>query len=211
MTWPTTHWIGDAADVESLRGILLSRIFGFLRDGPFAQAITQAIADRHAALRDATNEIVEGFDIASGTGDRLDKLGALIDRPRDGLDDEYYRRLLLAQSQLVLSSKGATETLLRIVEALTDNEIFEYSETYPAQITIGAVLDGDYDPTAVAYLAQMLYRARAGGVAIDYVLAPPNVFLNDSIDAPQDGAGIIDSSDSQIDDAQLLASIRRIA
>ncbi len=139
---------------------MVARLLMFVQHGPRFVALVNALATRTGDLRDAASTIVAAFDIDTAAGTQLDRLGAILQRPRFGMTDDRYRTLLHIQIDLILSSTASAETLLSVVERLTGFPAPEYSEHYPAGFTIGAIVD----PDDVVLLLDLLRKAKGWGI-----------------------------------------------
>jgi hypothetical protein len=139
---------------------MVARLLMFVQHGPRFVALVNALATRTGDLRDAASTIVAAFDIDTAVGVQLDRLGAILQRPRYGMDDDRYRDLLHVQIDLILSSTASAETLLAVFERITGAPASEYSEHYPAQFVIG----GAVDPADVTLLRGLLRQAKGWGI-----------------------------------------------
>lgn len=185
-TWGSL-WGGGAFFAETIG----DRLLMFVRGARF-QALVQTFASRTEALVEVARQITEAFGLDTAVGVQLDRLGAILQLPRGpGVTDDSYRLLLRVQVLLILSSTATTETLLEIVLQVTGAEAPTYFETHPAHIGIGAIATGS---TAVL-LAQLLRRAKAGGVRLDLqTQAGVNVLLVDTDDNVVADPGTVDTT-----------------
>lgn len=182
------------------------RILQFCRGDRFS-ALMNLFADRTDDMIATAVEIQQAFDLESATGDRLDKLGEILVRPRRGLNDTRYRTLLQIQVQLLLTSASTTPTIQRIVELYTGAAPTEYAENYPMGYSIGALIN---DPADLPLLEQLIneatsaaYRSTihvvsAGWLRLDYTPASPVAdagILGYTPSAPVAGAGTLSYTD----------------
>ena len=109
------------------RATIEDRILQFYRR-PNARAVFGTFADRTVDLVAVAQSIGAAFDVGTGGGEQLDRLGEILQLPREGADDARYRVLLRMQIQTILSSAGTSATLLEIVRAFTDADAIAYRE-----------------------------------------------------------------------------------
>lgn len=166
------------------------RLLNFVR-APRNVAITNIVGIRTEELLSAGEMIRDAFDLDSATGDRLDKLGGILQFVRpSGMIDDRYRLLLQIQVELILSSNGTPETIMRIIELYTGSPPTSYSEHYPMGFVVGFANDGTLD---VPTLLQLLNKARAAaytGTAVSNY--GDSMILDYTLDTPVDGAGTLD-------------------
>jgi hypothetical protein len=150
---------------------MVARLLMFVQHGPRFVALVNALATRTGDLRDAASTIVAAFDIDTAVGVQLDTLGAILQRPRYGMTDDRYRDLLHVQIDLILSSTASAETLLAVVERITGAPAPTYTEHYPAQFRIGAIVD----PDDVTLLRSLLRQAKGWGIYGGLIAYPEGV------------------------------------
>ena len=129
-----SNYGGLLGHATTLRGRLLQ----FIRLGPNAAGLVAAFADRVQEYVNTSELIRDAFDLDTADGDRLDKIGSIVQRPRNGLADADYLIAIEIQIQLILSSTASADTILEIVRLFTGVEAPEYSEHYPMGFTVGA-------------------------------------------------------------------------
>ncbi len=149
---------------------LIVRTRRFLRSGPNATTLSRILSLQLQALADLADRIASAFSL-TGTGEILDRLGGILQRPRPAnYTDADYQTLLAVQVELILSSTASDETLLAIVSEFTGSAAPEYIERAPAEIEICASVEND----RVELLLSLLRRAKAGGVFFTLVEAEPD-------------------------------------
>lgn len=202
MSWGDSYgspW-GGAAPFSS---VAIDRVIMFTRGARF-RAIADKLGRRTDRLAMEIAAIAGAFNLDDATGVQLTRLGKILQRPRDGMDDELFRRVLRAHVDIILSSQGSTETLLAVFEAITGAPAAEYSEFYPKSFVIGGFVDAD----EVTLLAEMIRRAKDWGT-LGYLSAYPpggapgegGVLLADSVA----GLGLWSALDDQSFHLQMLA------
>ncbi len=168
-------WGGDAFEASD-------RLLMFVRS-PRLGAFVRVFGDRTQALLDELPAISAAFGLDAATGDRLDRIGEILQLPRYGYGDDRYRILLQIQAQLVLSSTTTTPVILRIVELFTGYAPVSYADVYPMGYTIGATLD---DPADAALLLQILQTATAAAYGVQVVVSAPSALIGDYSADPLD-------------------------
>lgn len=88
--------------------------------------------------------------------DVLDKLGGIFQRPRVGLDDVAYQKLLGIHLDLVLTSNGAANVYLEAIERYTGQPATAIGEFFPLGFLLGVVATG----TDLDILVDVLDQAR---------------------------------------------------
>lgn len=106
-------------------------------------------------LFDGTVEaVLDSFDPATATGDRLDKIGAVVGLPRRGFSDARYRLFLQIQAQILLARAddetprpGSGEGLLRIARLFVGTGApaitFTLTPPFSFQMTVTGVTIGE--------------------------------------------------------------------
>lgn len=156
------------------------RLLMFVRSPRFS-AYVDASGDRFNDLRGVAEAIGPAFDVETATGDRLDKIGGILQLPRYGYDDDRYRVLLQIQAQIVLSSTTTTPTILRIVELYTEAPAISYADAYPMAYRVGAA------PMAAAdegLFLRLLRDATAAAYGIQVILTDADSVIGDYSDDP---------------------------
>ncbi len=163
-----------------------------------------AKALRTERLLEVCQEIVEAFDLTTATGDRLDRLGGILQRPRLGMTDARYRVLLQIQVLLILTTTASTPVILRVVELFTGFAPLAYSEHYPSGYRVDAVID----PDDVPLLLELLRQATAATYAVTLAANDEDALILDyTTDDPVDGAGTLDYTTADpVDGAGTLGS-----
>lgn len=162
LEWNVPEATDTPVPAPSFAATMADRLLMFIRNTT-GRAIVGVFAARIEAFRTLAASIPGAFDLATATGVHLDRLGAILQRPRYGETDDRYRALLQIQVQLILASQATTAPLLEVVRLFTGVVSPEYMEAHPAFVGIGAVSD---DPTETAQLVALLRKAKAGGVAL---------------------------------------------
>lgn len=142
---------------------------------------------------------VEGL-IQNAVGAQLDQY-AFLGEKRDGLDDDEYRRLLLASIPAWRSS-GKPDELITIGKILLDSEIIGplYFQLGGPGYSLQFVTE--YVPSALARgrIRTVLQRCKPAGITQELILAPPGAFVFGDIDGldESDGMGFDDGALSSI-------------
>lgn len=152
-----------------------ARLLAFVRS-PRLSSIAESISERAELFVDACRQVIESFDVENGAGEQLDRLGALLQRPRYGASDEHYRRLLQIQIEIILSSTTSTAAVQRIVELYTELAPTAYAEHDPMSYEIGATVNLGADSRE---LYQLLRQATAAAYGVTLLASPAGGFVAD--------------------------------
>jgi len=108
-------------------------------------------------------------------GEVLDQYGALLDEPRDDLDDDTYSRVLNSR---ILSnrSSGVLEFLLEITARLANTELARVIELFPAGVSTEYVVPSSLTAGMRARIVKLLDRATSAAIGIKVVEAVPGYF-----------------------------------
>jgi hypothetical protein len=96
-----------------------------------------------AKIDDAILAQKDKWDLATVTGEQLDRIGKLLDVERNGEGDDYYR-LLLKLKILINTNTASVNDIIKVIKFYYSSEIVEIRPNYPAGITI--LHDGDRPP-----------------------------------------------------------------
>lgn len=128
--------------------------------------LLRAVLGPVQTLEDTFQSIILSRRVNYATGDALDLLGKLVTQPRNGLDDESYRRFIRARIA-TNSSDGLVEELINISHLVIDDDD---AYVHVANIGVAAlhiiiediVMDTDLAEIVVSFLRQ----AASGGVRV---------------------------------------------
>ncbi len=114
-------------------------------------------------VRDEAVDVRNAFDLDTAVGDQLDKIGRLVNLPRNSLDDTDYRRFINIQIQLILQSTGSGPNIIAIIRTYlgpTGNPVV-FINSPPYHFTISALdmTEADWD-----ILIPFLRKALVAGV-----------------------------------------------
>lgn len=128
------------------------------RDVPYITAIGQIIEARYDQWLATAQAIEASWDLDTCVGAALDVWGARLGVLRTGLSDDAYRRLLLVQRLLVLSSAGTYAALLAVFETWAGVIAYEFANVGRTAQFAGAV-----PADRIARLVMLLKAAKPGG------------------------------------------------
>lgn len=131
--------------------------------------LVRALAGQWQGLEDALQQLYTERGIDTAVGAQLDLVGAIVGQPRNGLDDDDYRRLVSARS-VVNRSDGAIERIIKVTRLVIDDEDLD-EEALTVRVenhgnaTQVVAVDGVGITEGVAnLLIAFLEEAQAGGV-----------------------------------------------
>lgn len=155
----------------------LERLLSTLQGGTKTEALVSSYLDRCQELEDAAYELLEQRGIDSATGDRLDRIGALVGIPRGGQEDNTYRLRIRAEIA-VLNSDGLASDILDVLRLLVGATVAQVSisEYFPKTVyvyTHNLIVDED-----TAVIASLLRRAVSAGTELQFIFS--TVEVNDA-------------------------------
>jgi hypothetical protein len=126
--------------------------------------------------------------IDTATDAQLDQVGAILEEPRNGNDDDTYRTLIRVKA-LLLTSKGEPERIMQIVKLATDSTLVHTVDEWPAGFRIW--FNGTPAPLYDEKLKRLVARARLGGVkAMLFAGEAPSFMVGSSHVAASVNAGV---------------------
>jgi hypothetical protein len=113
-------------------------------------------------------------DLQTATAYTLQRWGALLNVPPQGLTDAQYRTVLFA-TIIEYSSKGGIETLIQILKTLTGATSVLLQELFPAKFQITAI---NANPEiSFTFISNAIQNAKAGGVGYSIGITDFNPFV----------------------------------
>ena len=97
-----------------------------------ASIMGQAFRDADAQLGSIKSQI----PVSSATGVQLDEIGAMVNLPRYGLDDDDYRTAIKVEVQTLVSSGTIPQILGAVTTIISDGRDVSYKELYPATFIV---------------------------------------------------------------------------
>jgi hypothetical protein len=143
------------------------------------------VAEPFGEFNDVAGEVGEAFDIDTAVGVQLDVIGVVIDLPRSGFDDTFYRKLLKMQATILQGQTdgdwtGTVNQILEMVRTFIGAGgspiIYTNLPPYSFQLEIPATLTGP----EFGVLLRLITRALYAGVLGFIVIVPPGDNLWDS-------------------------------
>lgn len=137
------------------------------------QKLLRIIVEPLQDLENVARDLKEKRSIDTGEGVQLDLIGEWIGEPRQGRDDNEYRRWLRFRI-FVNTSDGEPETVIAILRFLTGATDVEYWENYPAALQL--YTNGpDVSPELIAIL-QGVAPAGIGDIPVTFDLGNDHTF-----------------------------------
>ncbi len=136
--------------------------------------LASVFLDQAQTLEDAAFPLLGERGLDNATGDRLDRIGALVGETRSGRSDTDYRLALQAEIA-VLASRGTAEDLLTIVQLFVQMTvpIYEMYEYFPKGFYLRPV-DENLTDALAAFTTTALKRSVSAGTTMSFVYS--NVF-----------------------------------
>lgn len=108
-----------------------AKIWKHLQYAPNIQAFVDILADCYAIVDEASTAVATKVGINSASGLELDDWGEMVGFPRNGADDDLYRRAIKAAARRLFAS-GKPDDFYDIVNALSPTATVRIAEVFPA-------------------------------------------------------------------------------
>lgn len=152
-------------------------------------ALTTTRLERWDMLEQVCQDLLLRRNIFTSVGFYQDEIGKIVGQPRNGLDNDSYRRYQFARIA-VNNSVGTVETLIRIATLILNNSAARVVVTQPGTAaTVVRIADVPTTDTLAAILIDLLGKAPLSGAKLVLEWStqdPANVFTFD------DGPGLDD-------------------
>lgn len=143
------------------------------------KSVLDAVVKEIQTLEDVFIDLRDQRSIYDSVGAQLDIWGKILNQPRNGLEDNEYRLVLLGQVAVNIS-KGTPEDMINVFKLFTNPDYISLNEIYPAKIQLTSV--GGAPIGSVEDIKKALRRAAPAGVGIDLFttsIGNPFVFASD--------------------------------
>lgn len=168
--------------------IALRRITSVFEEKTGIRALVGNVPKELTSLEETADQVRDERSVDLAVGVQLDKVGAIVDEPRLGRDDDEYRQAIKYRI-FANNSKGTPTNLIQGLKALTSPTDCQYLESYPATallFTNGFFVNSDIQiamqdispaaictvPVAVSFMDRPFRFGFASG--------PGELFVNDS-------------------------------
>lgn len=170
----------------------LNRFLEQYKNRPYITAIMTALVDQIQDFENAAYPVANGRYLYNGTtypaiGAQLDGIGELLDTERNGLPDSEYLIVLLGTIGQNFSD-GTWETLLSLVETLTQATTIAAFEHHPAAMAY-CIQNPNPNFNFWPLVGKMIQAALGAGIDLAYVAIVP---------AGQTGFGFAGSNQSNV-------------
>lgn len=115
------------------------------------------------------------LDVNAISGNLLDLFGTIVVQSRLGLNDAFYRLLLLAKIGVNVSN-GEPERVISTFQIITNANLVQYTNLLNGEISLST--DGTIEDDFINFVFRNMQRTVAGGVRIDFItlFAPGDAF-----------------------------------
>lgn len=175
----------------------IARLHEFHKDKTNILAFINAIIDPHQDIEDAMWQLFTERTIDTAIGQQLDDIGKIVGQPRNGLNDDDYRRHIRAKISVSQSNGRVLDVInvsrLIIDEALTAIEIDQIGAAAVEVILTGTLVTD----AIVDFLIAFLRDTVAGGVRIilqHLQVAEANAFTMGAVTLLDGAAGATDTT-----------------
>lgn len=142
------------------RTTALRRIWYQYRSTTTWPVLLGLVGDAFALLENGQGSVAVARWVSTAEGLVLDEIGALVDQPRGGLDDDLYRLAIRARAAS-LATAGTIPEIVEISRALLSDQV-RVQELWPATV---AITSPDVATDIFLLLLQILDPMLAAGVA----------------------------------------------
>lgn len=118
-------------------------------------------------LEQAFCDMLDLRTLDTATGTLLDEIGEIVQQPRLGFGDDFYRSLLKAKIG-ENTSQGDIEKVIEIAKFLTTATQVHLQELFPAAFSIS--VNAPIDPTLINFLYERLNRVDSAGVRLEALI-----------------------------------------
>jgi len=155
--------MADLTHIENLVERAKARLIGLFKGKPHVEDLVDVLVSQIQIAEDTAWSLVVERTLDQATGVNLDQYGTLLDEPRNGLEDDDYRRVLRARVAAD-DSDGEGDVILDVVSRLTDSDNVRLTEAYPHTIMVSVVVDAPLTDDARERTARMTQSAVMAGV-----------------------------------------------
>lgn len=153
----------------------LANLTSELAGKPNLEALLEVLMGEVQQLEDTAFELVLQRRVKLAAGAALDRLGAIVGEPRDGLADDDYRRFIQARIETNIG-EGEIPRLLSVVSTITGSADVLYIPRYPAAYTVSYVVENLNAPGVQARIARQVGELTPAGVGYRVVEAADGHF-----------------------------------
>ncbi|KKL98555.1 hypothetical protein LCGC14_1823240, partial [marine sediment metagenome] len=115
----------------------LKRLISQYKDSPNIESILRVYGPEIQQLENMFSDIFTKTIFLQSEGEQLDRIGLILNQPRQGLSDLDYKTVLIGKIA-EYNSEGTPEDLINIYSILTDAQQIQYEEIYPANFRLHA-------------------------------------------------------------------------
>ncbi len=164
------------------------------KEHPKIAAFLTAFLERIQEIEYVIWDLVSLKDLDTAEGVQLDLIGRIVNRAREGRDDDTYRLWLRAQV-LINRSSGTPEEMMTLARLVTRADVDEVNivDWYPARFAIYVAQPLTDEEAAI--LLELLLLGKDAGVAVflEYATSEESFVFEGG-----DGLGFGDSTDSSV-------------
>lgn len=167
--------------IQDHSGRAIDRLTTLYDEATTLKHVIRLQTDRMQQIENVAYDLLTKRWIATASGEQLDRLGEIVGGPRRGRPDSDYRDQLNVRIGFNMSS-GEPESVINLVDVLTNANNVKLKEYYPA--TISVQTDGDTIPQR---LHESIKTVTPAGVALQLISIGEGVPF--SFDAGTDTGG----------------------
>lgn len=150
----------------SLADICESWIWWQFRDKPNFKALCAVMSKIFSGIDEKLERVAARRGVNGAFGGELDAWGAMVDEPRNGMDDDLYRIAIRAKARTVLS-QGRISDLADVAALIAPQRSVTFAQAFPA--CVRAFFSSDTTDDEIKLLLRLLERALSLGLCISFV------------------------------------------
>lgn len=138
------------------------------RNRTLLPALAESVGQMAQTVEDIAFGYLLGMLLPFAIGDQLDKWGARVGEPREGLNDRNYRRFVNARI-LVNHSRGRWDEMIVLWRLLTAPGVIATYTMYPAGISLYVLRHEPLEDTMIRKIRALMDDMKPAGVALELV------------------------------------------
>jgi len=147
----------------------VARLAGQYKGKPRIEALVRSIARQIQDLENAAFSVLVNDTLELAEGDALDLIGSLVEQPRQGFADDFYR-ILIKVKIAENFSEGQPRAIIQAFRLIMVANVVHYQNLGLG--CVGLFGDGTFPPVNAGFVYDQLERILADGVSITYISTP---------------------------------------
>jgi len=152
-----------------------ARLLSQFADSPKLQGLLQSFTEQIQDISNANYDLYTKRWLSSATGVTLDRLGAMVNVEREGLDDDNYRVKIIGEINNQFSS-GSNNDIITTAKNVTGASLVIFIEEFPATFILDCRGVDNASLADVPRLKRIIEKSKPAGVKF-------GLFVTSSLDA----------------------------